>query len=431
MAKNQETKVVIVGAGFGGLNAAKKLGNVQGVHVTVIDKRNHHLFQPLLYQVATAGISAEEIASPIRSVLSPYKNIDVALGEVTSIDTRANIVTTQFSQYTFDYLVLACGASQSYFGKDEWREFAPGMKNVEQAIEIRRKILLAFELAEQEVEPIKIEKLLTFVIVGGGPTGVELAGSLAEMTHETLGQDFRHLDLKKTKIYLIEAGPRLLAGFDPSHSEYAHEKLKEYGVIVKTNSKVTDLHFEQVQLDGEQIVNASTIIWAAGVQPSETGAMLDTSLDKIGRVVVEKSLNIQGKNHIFVIGDQANFAFEEGKPLPGLAPVAIQQGKHVAANILNLMHGKPLLPFHYYDKGQMATIGRGAAIAQTKNLKMKGFIAWLAWLFVHIMYLIGFRNKLLIVIRWAWLYFTFSRGARLIVNKGLSVTMEEKVRRTN
>lgn len=410
---NKITNVVIVGAGFGGLNAAKKLGNKKNIKVTLIDKNNYHLFQPLLYQVATAGLSAEEIASPIRAILSKYKNIDVVLGNVQEIDTKNKSVKTANVTYPFDFLILACGASHNYFGKDEWQEFAPGMKTIEQAFNIRRKILLAFEVAEQENNPQKIEQLLTFVIVGGGPTGVELAGSVAEMSRYTLAKDFRHINLKNTKIILIEAGPRLLSSFSQTQSEYAHKDLERIGVEIKLNSKVIQITNDGVFLQNEFIA-ASTIIWAAGVQPSLTNKMLNAELDKIGRVKVSSALTLPGKNNIFVIGDQAHVIGKNNSPLPGLAPVAVQQGVHVAKNIVRAVEGRNLLSFIYFDKGQMATVGRGSAVAEISRLHFKGFFAWCIWLFIHIMYLVGFRNKLLVLIRWAWLYFTYSRGARLI-----------------
>ena len=408
--------VVIVGAGFAGINAAKKLGNAKGIHVTILDKKNYHLFQPLLYQVAMAGLSPAEIASPIRSILSKYKNIDIVLGKVTNISLSNQTVETDFKKYNYDYLILACGATHSYFGKNEWENFAPGMKTIEQATEIRRRVLTAFELAEQEIDQNKVKSYLTFVVVGGGPTGVEITGSLCEIAHFTLNKEFKNIDPKNTKIILIEAGNRILSAFSEKLSEQALKDLKNIGALVKINTRVNNITNEGVWI-GEEFIPSKTVIWAAGVKPSETGKLLGTELDPVGRVYIEQNLNLKNHANVFVLGDQSHCKDKNNIPLPGLAPVAIQQGIHTAKNIIRVVNGKNILPYHYFDKGIMATIGRGRAISEYSGIKMTGKIAWLAWLFVHILYLIGFRNKFFVLCQWMWSYVTFGRGARLITNQ--------------
>ncbi len=405
-------RVIIVGAGFGGLTAARALSNRKGLVVDVLDRRNHHLFQPLLYQVATAGLSPAEIAMPIRSILSGA-NTQVRLANVTGVEVSSSELKTDMGLLPFDYLILACGSKHSYFGHPEWEEFAPGLKTLEQATEIRRRILLAFELAERETDTERQKQLLTFVVVGAGPTGVELAGTLGEISRFTLSKDFRRIDPARTRVILIEAGPRILASFSEKLSARAARDLENLGVQIWTSSRVTGVSGEGVQL-GSESVRASTVLWAAGVQPSSLGKTLGTGLDKVGRVVVQPDLSLKGHPHIFVVGDMAQI---EGDPLPGLAPVAIQQGYRAAQNILADIGGKPRKPFVYFDKGQMATIGRKKAVAQTKHFQFGGFAAWIAWLFVHIYYLIGFKNRLFVLLDWAWAYLAFSRGARLIVNK--------------
>ncbi|KAB8033823.1 NAD(P)/FAD-dependent oxidoreductase [Fluviispira multicolorata] len=410
------THVVIVGAGFAGINAAKKLGNKKEIQVTILDKKNYHLFQPLLYQVAMAGLSPAEIASPIRSILSKYNNINVAIGNVTEINLQDQTVKTEFKNYKFDYLILACGATHSYFGKNNWEEFAPGLKSIEQATEIRRRVLTAFELAERENNPKKIREYLTFVIVGGGPTGVELAGSLSEMAHFTLNKEFKNIDLKSTSIILIEAGDRILAGFSPELSEHAKNDLIKIGVTVKTNTRVNEINESGVRI-GDDFISSKTVIWAAGVQPSATGKLLSSELDRAGKVVVNEYLHLAEYKNVFVLGDQACAFDKEKRPLPGLAPVAIQQGIHTAKNIIRNCEGKSMMPFSYFDKGQMATIGRGRAISEYSGFKAHGKIAWFAWLFIHILYLVGFRNKVFVFFQWIWSYITFGRGARLITKQ--------------
>lgn len=414
MNKEHLKKIVIIGGGFAGLNAAKQLGDKPNIHVTIIDKHNHHLFQPLLYQVATSGLGAEDIATPIRSILSRYKNIDVVLGEVIDIDTNQNIIHTAFAHYAFDFLILACGTTHSYFGHSEWQKYAPGMKSIKDALQIREKILLAFEQAEAENNLIEAKQHLIFVIIGGGPTGVELAGSVKEMSHHLISHDFHHISASQSEVILIEAGPCLLPSFSKNQSNYAKIALEKLGVVVKLNSKVIRVTEEGVTLE-QEFIPTYHVIWAAGVMPSSTGAMLKTHLDNRGRVIVEKTLNLKDKRNIFVLGDQAHCLGKNNFPLPGLAPVALQQGTHAAKNIIRVLKNEPMLPFEYFDKGQMATIGRGYAITEFRNIKTVGFFAWLIWLFVHIMYLIDFRNKLIVLIRWAWMYIFYSRGARVII----------------
>lgn len=409
-------RVVVVGAGFGGLNVAKGLGDRPEVEVIVIDRRNHHLFQPLLYQVATAGLSPADIAVPIRAELAGYANIEVHLGEVERVDLAGSSVQVEDRAIAFDYLVLACGAMHSYFGKPEWEEFAPGLKTLEQATEIRYRVLSAFEAAENAHDDADRDANLTFVVVGGGPTGVELAGALAEISRTVLVKDFRRIDPRKTRVLLVEAGPRILTMFSPELSARAVRDLTDLGVEVLTDTRVEDVDARGVQV-GDQRIATRTVLWAAGVQPSALNQTLGAELDRAGRVVVRADLSLANAPHVFVIGDQAAAAGSDGKPLPGLAPVALQEGKAVAANILRELHGKPREPFKYFDKGQMATIGKKRAVLETGRVKFGGLIAWLGWLFIHVLYLIGFRNRVAVVSSWAWSYLFSRRSARLIVGK--------------
>ena len=412
------TKVIIIGGGFAGINAAKMLGKSgrSDLSVTLIDRRNHHLFQPLLYQVATAGLSPAEIAAPIRKVLSDYENITVLLGEVESIDPQAQKLSTSIGPLEYDYLIMACGATHSYFGNPQWEEFAPGLKSIEQATEIRRRILLAFERAEAESDPERIKALMTFVIVGGGPTGVELAGALGEISRFTLSKNFRNIDPSRTRIILIEGGARVLKTFDSTLSESAARSLEELGVTVWTSTRVTRIDERGVWM-GEEYLRTDNILWAAGIKASPLNQALDDERDQIGRVRVEPDLSLKSHSNIYVVGDQAHVSIGDGESVPPLAPAAIQQGISASQNIIRDLDGAPRVPFTYLDKGMMATIGRSSAIAQTRHFKLKGFIAWLAWCFVHIMYLIGFRNKLLVLMQWSWSYLQFNRGARLITQK--------------
>jgi len=420
-------KVIIIGGGFGGLNAAKKLAGEAGVEVTLIDRRNYHLFQPLLYQVAAAGLSPAEIAVPIRSIFSDFENLRVVLGNVEAIDLKAKTVTDDFGRHEYDRLILACGAKHSYFGHPEWEEFAPGLKTLEQATEIRRRIFLAFENAERETDPIAQKKFLTFVIVGGGPTGVELAGALGEISRYTLADDFHNIDPQRTRVILIEAGRRILPSFSEELSRKAARDLESLGVQVWTSSRVIGIDASGVTLGpGEpqgvarERIETSTVLWAAGVQPSSLNRQLNAqgvTLDKAGRVIVAPDLSIPLFPDVFVLGDQACLHDTNGKPLPGLAPVAMQEGRAAAANILNDFAGLPRKPFHYVDKGQMATIGRRKAVAEFAGRKLSGLLAWLTWLLVHVYYLIGFKNRLFVLYQWFWSYFTYKRGARLIIGK--------------
>ncbi|HUE14404.1 MAG TPA: NAD(P)/FAD-dependent oxidoreductase [Planctomycetaceae bacterium] len=414
-------RVVIVGGGFGGLNAAKALGSASQVEVTLIDRRNHHLFQPLLYQVATAGLSPAEIAAPIRSILSKYANIRVLQGEVTGVQLERNRVVADFATFDYDSLILACGAQHAYFGHDEWEEFAPGLKNLEQATEIRRRILLAFEEAERSSDLDLRKYYLTFVIVGGGPTGVELAGAIGEMSRFTLARDFRNIDSKLARVILVESGERILGSFSQPQSSRAMRDLESLGVQVWTNSTVTHVDREGVQI-GREHVRAATVLWAAGVKASSLNRSLDADLDRQGRAVVGPDLTIKGHPNVFVIGDQSHAEEQAGQPLPGLAPVAIQQGRFVARTILGDLAGRPRSPFHYSNKGQMATIGRSRAVAEMGKLRLGGFMAWVAWLFVHVYYLTGFKNRFFVVVQWALSYLTYRRGARLIVSKDWHIT---------
>jgi NADH dehydrogenase len=409
-------RVVVVGGGFGGLAVAKGLRREREVELTLIDRRNHHLFQPLLYQVAMAGLSPAEIAAPIRSLLSAQRNARVRLDEVTSVDPAARRVQTAGGQVDYDVLVLACGARHAYFGHDAWEENAPGLKSLEEATEIRRRVLLAYEHAEMEKDPARQKMLLTFVVVGGGPTGVELAGALGEMSRFTLARDFRHIDPALARVILIEAGPRILPAFPASLARRATRDLESLGVQVWTSSAVTGIDADGVNVGPERIQTA-TALWAAGVQASPLAKSLDAPLDRSGRVLVEPDLSVPGHPEIFAIGDMASARDEDGAPLPGLAPVAKQEGAHVARNIRRMLRDEPRLPFHYVDRGQMATIGRSRAIAKVGPVEFAGFFAWLTWLVVHIYFLVGFKNRLFVVISWAWSYLTFRRGARLIENR--------------
>src|SRR6266487_507277 len=405
-------RIVIVGAGFGGLRAARALHNAP-VQVTVIDRQNHHLFQPLLYWVATAGLSPADICSPIRGILRNQKNAEVYMEEVTGVDVQEQRVLMGDRSVSYDYLVIATGAYDNYFGHPEWEHYAPGLKSIVDATSIRRKILLAFEAAEIETDPEKVKALLTFVLVGAGPTGVEMAGAIAELAHKALVSDFRHIDTRMTRIILIEAGPRILAAFSESLAQKTQKKLISMGVEVRTGTPVTDLDEHGVVVDGEHI-NASTIIWGAGVSASSAGKWLGAEVDRAGRVEVSSDLSVPGHPNVFVIGDTAS-TIQNEKPLPGVAQVAMQGGRYVASVITHRVTGKELnKPFHYRDKGNLATVGRSYAIIDIGNIRLTGFFAWLMWLAVHIYFLIGFRNRLIAIFQWAWEYWTYSRGARLI-----------------
>jgi NADH dehydrogenase len=405
-------RVVIVGAGFGGLSAAKALAG-SAFDVTVIDRHNYHLFQPLLYQVATAGLSPADIASPIRGILARAPNINVVLGKVSGVDTVRREVIAEGRRIPFDYLILATGAQHAYFGHGDWAAFAPGLKTIDDATYIRRRILLAFEKAETEADPAERARLLNFVIVGGGPTGVEMAGAIAELANRALAKDFRSIDPRCARIILVEAAPRLLTPFDPSLSEAAKRSLEQLGVEVRLGEAVTALDNEGVSVGGERI-EARTVIWGAGVMASPAGLWLGAETDRVGRVKVMPDLSVPGHPGIFVIGDTAAATGADGKPLAGVAPVAKQQGQYVARLLIARRNGKTAPPFRYRDFGSLATIGRKRAIVQMGSFKLKGFIAWLLWSVAHIYFLIGFRNRFVVATNWLWNYLTFQRGTRLI-----------------
>ena len=412
MSNTSIPRIVVVGAGFGGLTAARKLAHLP-VRVTLIDRRNHHTFQPLLYQVATAGISPGEIAAPIRWIVRNDHNIEVLLGEVQDFDLANRIVRLPDLDVPYDYLIVAAGASHAYFGHDDWEPYAPGLKTVEDALEIRRRVLLAFELAEKQAFRGETHLPLNFVIVGGGPTGVELAGTLAEISHQVLAHEFTTIDPKMTRIILLEGGPRVLPTYAPDLSQSAEEQLRHLGVEVQTSTMVTKVEPAGVWM-GANHLSAAVILWAAGVAASPLGGKLGAPLDRAGRVMVNPDLSIPGHPEVFVIGDLASIKDKHGKPVPGVAPAAMQEGRSAADNIQRDLKREPRKDFHYFNKGSLATIGRAAGIAEFGKIHISGFIAWLSWLFIHIFFLIGFRNRIMVLLQWAWSYFTYERGARLI-----------------
>jgi NADH dehydrogenase len=405
--------VVIIGAGFGGLEAAKELGK-QPVKVTVIDRNNFHLFQPMLYQVGTAGLAPSDIASPIRLILSKQQNTEVLMEEVTDVDGEGQRVLMGDQSVPFDYLIVATGASSNYFGHEDWQQFAPGLKSVDDAMTVRDKVLLAFEHAELEKDEEKRKALLTFVLVGGGPTGVELAGALAELANDAFKNNFRHIRPSSARIILVEGKSRIMPEFPPSLTRKAHKKLNKLGVEIRTGVHVKAVDADCVMI-GDQRLEAKNVIWTAGVKASPAGQWLHTEVDHDGRVKVQSDMTIPGHSNIFVIGDTA-LAKQNGKPLPGLAPVALQEAKYVASVIADRIAGKEhARPFHYFDKGTMATVGRSFAVVDIGILHFTGFLAWLTWLLVHILFLIGFRNRFIVVTQYAWGYFTFQKGARIIL----------------
>jgi len=410
--RTDRPRIVIIGGGFGGLKAAESLARLP-VSITLVDRRNHHTFQPLLYQVATAGLSPAEIAAPIREILARHGNIEVLLGEVYGFDLDRRIVRLHGFDLSYDYLVVAAGASHAYFGHDEWENFAPGLKTIEDALEIRRRVLLAFELAERQAATTGHHEPLSFVIVGAGPTGVELAGTLAEISRRSLRDEFRNINPSQTRIILLEAGPSVLASYPQDLRESARRQLERLGVEVRLNSAVTDVKSGEIQI-GSELLPATLVVWAAGVSASPLGRELGSPTDRNGRVLVEADLTLPGHPQVFVIGDLASLKQAEGTLLPGVAPVAMQQGRWVAKQIAADMAGEPRKPFHYLDKGSLATIGRAAAVANFGKVHISGLLAWLSWLFIHILFLVGFRNRIIVMIQWAWSYFTYDRGARLI-----------------
>lgn len=410
--------VVILGGGFGGLYAARALAR-HPVRITLVDRKNHHTFQPLLYQVATAALSPADIAAPIRSILRGYKNVEVLLEEAVGFDLAARRVKLKESELSYDYLIVAAGVRHSYFGHDEWELLAPGLKSLEDALEMRRRILLAFELAERQKALLGKSEPLNFVVVGAGPTGVELAGALAEIARQALVRDFRAIDPAQARIILLEGGPRVLPTYPEDLSRSAEEQLRGLGVEVRTSTLVTAIEPGLVRI-GDSVLPAAVTLWAAGILASPLGKALGAPLDRVGRVRAEPDLSLPGHPEVFVIGDLATLNGEDGKPLPGVAPVAIQQGRTTAENIARDLRGEPRQDFHYVDRGNLATIGRAAAVADFGRIRISGLIAWMAWLTIHIFWLIGFRNRLLVFVQWIWAYVTFQRGTRLITGEDSS-----------
>lgn len=409
----RQPHVVVVGGGFGGLYAARRLAR-HPLRVTLVDRRNYHLFQPLLYQVATAALSPGDIAEPIRGILRRYRQARVLLGEVRSVDlANRRVLLAPSGALEYDYLILAPGARHSYFGHAEWEPLAPGLKSLEDALDIRGRILLAFERAEREPDPAERQALLTFVVVGGGPTGVELAGAIAEIARHTVARDFRAIDPTQARVILLEGGARILPTFDERLGRKAEHALRRLGVDVRVRALVTAVTPDAVRV-GDETLSTRTALWAAGVAASPLGRTLGVPTDRLGRVPVEPDLTLPGHPEVYVVGDLAALAGPDGKPLPGLAPVAIQEGEAAADNIWRTVQGQPRAMFRYVNRGTMATIGRAAAIAELGRLRLSGLVAWLAWLFVHIVWLIGFDNRLLVMFKWTWSYLTWERGARLI-----------------
>ncbi len=414
MTSHSLPHVVIVGGGFAGLSAARSLANAP-LHITLVDRRNHHLFQPLLYQVATAALNPADIAYPIRSVLRLQQNARTILAHVTGIDLEKRMLALADGELGFDYLLIASGARHSYFGKDDWEAWAPGLKTIEDALEIRRRVLSAFEAAERQTDPEELLPTLTFVIVGAGPTGIELAGALAEIGRHTVARDFRSFDPRLLRVVLIEGAPRVLPPYSERLSSSAQRQLERLGVEVRTGVQVTKIDQAGVWIGDEQIP-ARTVLWAAGVAASSLGRQLGVPVDRAGRVPVEPDLSVRGHPNVFVAGDLMQIA-QDGKPVPGVAPAAIQAGRAAGRNIAARIAGRPTTPFHYVDKGSLATIGRAAAVGQIGRFEVTGYFAWLVWWLVHIAYLIGFRSRLSVMIGWIWQYFAFARGARLITGR--------------
>lgn len=417
----KQARIVVLGAGFGGLKFCQSFDN-SAARITLVDRQNHHLFQPLLYQVAGAGLSAPDIAQPIRSILSRQSNVTVLLNEVVDIKLSERRITLSDGTLDYDYLVLAMGGMTSYFGHPEWEQFAPGLKSLDDAIEIRRRILLAFERAENSSDPEEQARLMRMVVVGGGPTGVELAGAFAELARRVLKADFRRINTTRARVTLIEGSPRILSNLPPSLSESATRQLTRLGVEVRTNCRVQNITEGCVELKAEggsapELIHAENIIWAAGVSASPLTKKLGVELDRAGRVKVNPDLSLPGHPEVFAVGDLALVTDKDGTPVPGVSPAAMQMGRHVARLIereLKSGNAGSREPFQYWDKGTMATIGRSAAVAKIGKLEFSGFLAWLAWLFVHLLFLIGFRNKATVLLQWTYSYFTYKRGARII-----------------
>ena len=410
-------RIVILGGGFAGLYTARGLKGVDA-EITVVDRHNYHLFQPLLYQVAMAALNPSDIAAPIRGILRKQKNVRVILGEATNVDVNAKRVDlADGSSLAYDLLVIATGAAHSYFGHPEWERFAPGLKTIDDALEIRRRVLLAFEAAERESDPERQKTWLTFVVIGAGPTGVELAGALSEIARQTMVRDFRNIQPENARVILLEGKERVLPPYPPELSEKARKQLEDLGVEVITNAVVTDMNADAVHV-GERVIPTHTILWGAGVQASPLARSLGVPLDRAGRVLVEPDLTIPGHSDVFVLGDLAAARQHDGSFVPGVAPAAIQAGQHTAMNLERAVAGQPLRAFKYKDKGSLATIGRAAAVADFGRFRFGGFFAWMAWLLIHIFFLVGFRNRFLVITQWAWAYFTYQRGARLITGEG-------------
>ena len=406
-------QVVVIGGGFAGMEAVKSLKG-EAVDVTLIDRSNHHLFQPLLYQVATAGLTPANIARPLREIFAHQANTEVLLSEVRRIDVEKKQVITEDLVVPYDFLILACGARHSYFGHDEWEKFAPGLKNLADAIEIRKRLLLAFEVAEKAVEQSERDAAMTFIIVGGGPTGVEMAGAISEIARHTMTREFRRINSARAKVIVIEGAPHILGAYPADLAANGKRQLEDIGVEVHEGVQVTKVTAEGVEIKGGQFIPARTVIWAAGNQASPLGKTLGVPIDKAGRVVVNEDLTIPGHPEVQVIGDMANFSHQTGKPLPGVSPPAMQEGRHAARSILETLAGGKPMPFHYWDKGSMATIGRNKAVADLNFIHFGGFLAWIMWAGVHVFYLVGFRNRFVVMAEWAWNYFSFYRGSRLI-----------------
>ena len=404
-------RVVIVGGGFGGLNAARELARAP-VQVTLIDRRNHHVFQPLLYQVATAALNPSDIAMPIRRILRQQRNVEVLFAEARGVDLAAKVVVLDEGTVPYDHLIVATGARHSYFGNEAWAPFAPGLKSIGDALEIRRRVLSAFELAERETDEARRDAWLTFVVVGAGPTGVELSGSLCEIARHALARDFRHFDPAQARVILLEGSDRVLPPYTPLLSEKARRQLTSLGVDVRTGQRVTSIDAEGVAVGSERIATR-TVLWAAGVAGSGFGRSLGVPLDRAGRVPVRPDLSIADHPNIFVVGDLA-CVLSDGAPVPAVAPAAMQEARHAARNVIRAARGEPTRPFRYKDKGSLATIGRSAAVADLGWIKLSGPVAWVAWLLLHLLFLVGFRNRAIVVFQWAWSFISYDRAARLI-----------------